>query len=305
MSILATSLLLELQAEAQQAARAAGELIQAHRHKNIEVLIKDPNTSLAGQVVTEVDHKAQAVILERLMPGIEQYDLALLTEESPDDGSRFEKTAFWCIDPLDGTLPFTQGIAGFSVSIGLVARDGTPLIGVVYDPVDERLYSAVRGQGATLNHAPIAVPALDTRQPLILRTDVGFETHPWLDATLEGLQQLAQQLGMPGAEIRYRTGGALNACDILGTPHICYFKYPKNNKGGSLWDYAASACVYAETAMSACDIFGQPMDLNRRDSTYMNHKGILFSSDPRISKGVLELYQRLAAELGSCEEYEG
>ena len=50
------------------------------------------------------------------------YDLALLTEESEDDRSCFEKDYFWCIDPLDGTLPFTRNEAGYSVSIGLVAE---------------------------------------------------------------------------------------------------------------------------------------------------------------------------------------
>ena len=54
----------------------------------------------------------------------ERYDLALLTEELEDDGSRHVKDYFWCIDPIDGTLPFTQKKPGYGVSIALVARDG-------------------------------------------------------------------------------------------------------------------------------------------------------------------------------------
>jgi fructose-1,6-bisphosphatase/inositol monophosphatase family enzyme len=65
---------------------------------------------------------AQAAVLEVLAPTFKAYDLGLLTEELADDGSRFEKDYFWSIDPLDGTLPFTQGKPGYAVSIALVRR---------------------------------------------------------------------------------------------------------------------------------------------------------------------------------------
>ncbi|MGA1622751.1 MAG: Sll0314/Alr1548 family TPR repeat-containing protein, partial [Synechocystis sp.] len=58
---------------------------------------------------------------------LEQYDLAMLGEESVDDKQRLHKPAFWCIDPLDGTLAFIRRQTGFNVSVGLVNRDGTPL----------------------------------------------------------------------------------------------------------------------------------------------------------------------------------
>lgn len=286
----------ELSVLAQQAAVEAGQLIQQYRHRELEVLSKNPHTSLAGQVVTEVDHKAQAVILEILQPSLQAYDLALLTEESPDDGSRQQKPAFWCIDPLDGTLPFTQGRDGYSVSIALVAQDGTALLGVVFDPVSETMYHAIAAQGAWSNAKALQIPMLDRTQKLILRTDFSFEQHPWLEATHSGLVQIAQHLGMPGAEIQYRTGAVLNACEILGTPHICYFKYPRRtNNGGSLWDYAASACLYAETGGIATDLFGQALALNRPDSTFMNHKGVLFSADAQLAQGIRALHQQLSA----------
>lgn len=278
-----------------QAALAAGEIIQAHRQVDVAVRTKAIDTSLAGQVVTEVDHKAQAVILEILLPSCAQFDLALLTEESPDDGARQQRPAFWCIDPMDGTLPFTQGIPGFSVSIALVARDGTPLIGVVFDPVSQTLYRGMRGQGAWRNDLPIVVPVLDRTQRLILRTDFSFEKHRWLEPTRAGLERIAAELGMPGAEIRFRTGSVLNACEILATPHICYFKYPrKTDNGGSLWDYAASACLFNELGAVATDMFGQPMELNRSGSTFMNHKGILYAGDRELADRLVAFHRTLA-----------
>ena len=76
--------------------------------------------------MTEVDRKAQDAILQVLGPSCEEFGLAVLTEENEDDGSRFEKQCFWCIDPMDGTLPFIRKEPGYSVSIGLVAKDVPP-----------------------------------------------------------------------------------------------------------------------------------------------------------------------------------
>ena len=144
-----------------EAALQAGALIRTFTAGEVEVFRKEGGDSLASQVVTEVDERSQAVILEHLESTIVSYDLALLTEELTDDGSRFEKDYFWCIDPLDGTLPFTQGKPGYAVAIALVRRDGVPMIGVVYDPVLDRLYRAVSGQGLRINgqayQAPLAV----------------------------------------------------------------------------------------------------------------------------------------------------
>lgn len=74
-----------------------------------------------------------------------------MTEESPDNRERLKKDFFWCIDPLDGTLPFIESTSGYAVSIALVAHDGTPYIGVIYDPVEQVLYHAVKGCGVLRN----------------------------------------------------------------------------------------------------------------------------------------------------------
>ena len=88
-----------------EAAVSAGKLIQAYTGSEVAVSRKEGGDSLASQVVTEVDERSQALILERVRATRAQYKLGLLTEELSDDGSRFEKDYFWCIDPLDGTLP--------------------------------------------------------------------------------------------------------------------------------------------------------------------------------------------------------
>lgn len=275
---------------AERAAYAAGNIINQYSQGKIEVLHKDRGDSLASQVVTEVDHKAQKAILKILEPVSAEYDLAILTEESPDNGERLEKQAFWSIDPMDGTLAFIQKTPGYSVSIALVAKNGDPMIGVVYDPVNDSLIHSIRGDGIFRNRIPLTIPSLDLELPLVLKTDPSFKKHPWFDETLEGLEVIAGELGLKGAEVQYAAGGVMTACKILQAPNICYFKYSRTgNSGGSLWDYAATACLFHEAGAIATDIYGNSMELNRPDSTFMNHHGLLYAANKDLADRIIAL----------------
>ena len=114
---------------ATKAALAAGKVIQQYMHEDVAVEIKEGMASHAFPRwrVTAVDKECESLILSYLLPTCEEFDLALLSEESEDDGSRFEKDFFWCIDPMDGTLSFINKRPGFSVSIALVAAKTGPL----------------------------------------------------------------------------------------------------------------------------------------------------------------------------------
>ena len=81
----------ELTEEAVRAARVAGELIQSYRDRDVKVEHKAGGDTLASQVVTEVDEKAQAEILKILKPTCAAHDLALLTEEHEDDRGRLKR----------------------------------------------------------------------------------------------------------------------------------------------------------------------------------------------------------------------
>ena len=131
-----------------KAALSAGKVIQKYMNDDVKVEKKEGGASYASQVVTAVDLECEKVILSHLLPTCDEFDVALLSEETEDDGSRLEEDFFWCIDPMDGTLAFINKQPGFSVSIALVAKDGTPYIGVVFDPSTDTLYYAIKGNGA-------------------------------------------------------------------------------------------------------------------------------------------------------------
>lgn len=283
---LSTESLSELADVAEQAARDAGALIASYREREVKVLHKETGDTLASQVVTEVDELAQTLILKHLQLSIQSYDLALLTEELEDNGSRHAKEAFWCIDPMDGTLPFTQGIPGYSVSIALVARDGTPLIGVVYDPVKEKLYRAVAGQGIEID-GQVWTSKLEYSSELSFYCDCTFDAHPERDAIVADMEAFAQEQGYSGLAIKVGGGGVLNACWVLERPPAIYFKRPKIQVGGgSIWDFAATACLFHEAGLAATDFNGAPLDLNRAESTFMNHRGVCYATDVMLAEAL-------------------
>ena len=267
------------------AATLAGEMIARSRPR--EIKHKSDRGSMASQVVTEVDRRSEALILERLKPTFERFELGLLTEEQPDDGGRFDADYFWCIDPIDGTLPFIEGTPGYAVSIGLVCRDGTPAIGVVYDPVGETVYHAIASAGAFRDGHPWIPPS--NSESLSLFTDRSFLCSEGREQITRMLEEVARDIGLTGLRIDANAGAVMNACKVLTNPFACYLKLPKADGGGSLWDYAATACLFKEAGAVATDVYGKNFELNRGDSTLMCHRGILFATNESLARKIRDL----------------
>ena len=278
----------ELTEKAVKAASNAGQLIRSYRDKDVNVMQKEGGSTLASQVVTEVDRKSQDAILQVLLPTCDEFDIALLAEEDEDDRGRLESAYFWCIDPLDGTLPFINGQQGYSVSIGLVAKDGTPLIGVVYDPVHDVLYQATKGQGLRRNNERWSL--MQDSQALTFTYDRSFAEDPNFNQVKDELEAYTHSLGLNEFNPIHYGGAVLNACHVLENGPGCHFKFPKSQDGGgSLWDYAATACLYEEGGAVVSDVFGNSLELNRPDSTYMNHRGALYATNKELAKRVREI----------------
>lgn len=242
----------KLCAVAIQAAKEAGAFIASRAGSPIAYERKDKGESLAAQVVTEVDRISQEIILRTISPTCKEYDLGMLAEEGEDDLSRFEKDYFWCIDPMDGTLPFIESRVGYAVSIGLVSREGVPMIGVVYDPLEKVLYHAVKGFGVFRNEKVWSVD---------LESDRNYQ------------------------EID-RGGAVMNACWVLENAPACFYKKPKTQVGGGcVWDYAATACLFETMGAWVSDMHGKPLNLNPKESLYMNQKGVMFATSDKIIEG--------------------
>lgn len=122
--------------------------------------------------VTQFDHRSEAYIVESLQRCFP--DHAIVGEEggtySQSQSARFQ----WQVDPLDGTVNFAHAFPVFSISLGLL-DEGVPVLGVVYDPIHDELYSAAVGLGATLNGRPIRVSKTPSLSRALLNTGFPYD----------------------------------------------------------------------------------------------------------------------------------
>jgi len=269
--------LIELNKVAIEAALAAGKVIQKSMNEKVPIEKKEGGTSYASQVVTAVDRDCETVILSHLLPISNEFDLALLSEETEDDGGRFEKDYFWCIDPMDGTLSFINKRPGFSVSIALIAKDGTPYIGVVYDPSTDNLYNAIRGKGVFKNGSPWVIK--HSNNYLTYVTDQQLKDTPRVVDIRNLLNKKIEQLNLNELKEISGSGSVLNAILVLENGPACMLKYPKKEKGGGcIWDFAATACIFHELGLPATSFDGERLNLNKKDNTFFNKVGIFYGN---------------------------
>jgi len=182
-----------------EAAVAAGTMIKSRLGRTGTIRYKG-----AINIVTEVDEKSEAFIVGKLKKAFP--DFGVLAEES-----RPEKkgSGRWIIDPLDGTTNFAHGFPFFCVSIAL-ELDGEVVLGVVYDPMHEELFTAVKGNGAHCNNKRINVSAVQDIGKAFLAT--GF-SYAFKRATNNNLDHFRRFM-MAAFAIRRAGAAALDLCYV-------------------------------------------------------------------------------------------
>ena len=132
------------------AARKAGRSLKRDfgEVENLQVSLKGP-----ANFVTAADKRAEEIVYEELTQARPGYSF-LGEEGGKREGP--DKTHTWIVDPLDGTTNFLHGIPHFAISIAL-EREGTIVAGVIYNPINDEMFTAERGKGAYLNDRRIRV----------------------------------------------------------------------------------------------------------------------------------------------------
>ncbi|MGY5353383.1 inositol monophosphatase family protein [Wenyingzhuangia sp. IMCC45467] len=266
----------ELREIAKKAALEAGKHVIACFGTDFKIGSKGKGGSLAADVVTEVDIKSQEIIFASLQDSIKKYDLGWLGEETEDDKSRLVKDYFWTVDPIDGTLPFTKKTPGFAVAIGLVAKNGEAVVGVAYDPYHNHLYDAVKG-GKVYKDGVKFIIQYNKNKGLTFYSDLSFVSsgaHPYLVKSLE--KQSLEKYKKP-LEVITHQGAVMNVIGVLENAPAVYIKPHRDKQGGGCaWDFAASSCIASVLGCVPTDYFGNKINLNKEENTYMNNEGIKF-----------------------------
>lgn len=133
------------------AARAAAKIILTGLDRIDSVRIEEKRKH---DFVTSVDKAAEAEIIHTLQQAYPDHQF--LSEEGFASTTLTDKGSYWIIDPLDGTMNFIQRIPHFAISIAYYEA-GKVEMGLVYDPIRDELFTAIRGKGARLNQSRLRV----------------------------------------------------------------------------------------------------------------------------------------------------
>ncbi|NDJ76977.1 MAG: inositol monophosphatase [Chloroflexi bacterium] len=154
-------------------ARQAGAVLRAHYERPRHADHKQGNTI---DLVTAADRESEELIVPALQAAFPDHHV--IGEEGGGYGPPPESTPYhWYVDPLDGTTNFAHRVPHFAVSIALSSPDLQPLLGVVYDPMRDELFKAIRGHGALLNGRQLRVSTVrDLADALVV---TGFPYDRW------------------------------------------------------------------------------------------------------------------------------
>lgn len=193
--------------EASHIARSAGELIMEMQAQDRKVSYKS-----ARDMVTEVDQACENLIVSALQERFPDHNI--LAEEGGDHENR-ESDYQWIIDPLDGTTNFVHGFPAYCVSIGLHYQNQA-LLGVIYDPLRDEIFTASRGNGAFLNNKPIEVSKTDSLDRSLLATgfpyanDETFDLNMQLWVKIYGQTQGLRRAGAAALDLAWTACGRLD-----------------------------------------------------------------------------------------------
>ena len=207
---------------ASEAARAAGA-IQRELYERIEGI----DYKGEKDVVTEADHRSEAAILDII--GQAFPDDGFLAEESGESGQRSDR--LWVIDPLDGTVNYANGIPFFSVSIGLVVDD-EPVLGVVYDPTRDELFTGVRGGGAYLDGRRISNPVKERLADAVVSLGLPSSGFGRQYREIRHHVRITRAMGSATLSLTYLANGRFDA----------YMQWSKL----SVWDICAAGVIAIE-----------------------------------------------------------
>ncbi len=262
----------------------ASEAILKIYEEGFEIETKYTN-EYYSEPVTIADKTSSKIIVEGLAK--EFPDDAILSEEEPDDTKRrMEKSRVWIIDPLDGTKGFTEKQDDFAVQVALT-ENGEPILGIVLQPIGNKLYYAIKDQGAFLKE-------LD-KEPKRLQVSDKMEFNEMTLAVSRSHRspKMTQLYDHFGFKDEYRHGSVGLKVGFLAQKIAdTYIHLSPHTK---FWDTAAPQIILEEAGGKLTDIFGEKIDYTLSD--VRNHNGI-FSSNGVSQEKSIEHLKPLLTEFG-------
>lgn len=211
----------------------------------------NPREKAPKDLVSEADLASQKAIYEIVHSEFPDHDF--LGEEADSLQTDERKSEYrWIVDPLDGTVNYVHRLPAFSVSVAL-EHLGEIQAGVVYDPIADECFTAVRGAGAFLNGEKISVSDCDSLRTALVAASLAAgvsRDSPEIDRFLNVLVecQALRRLGSAALNLAYLAAGRLDAYWATSV---------------KVWDVAAGVLIVEEAGGLVSGVNGEPFDLFR------------------------------------------
>lgn len=239
---------IELQV-AEEAARAAGAITL---RKFGELSAREIRPKEFRDFVTETDKACEAEI-SRILSAAFPEDGMLCEEGTTAEASSGRS---WIVDPLDGTLNFIHSFPVFSISIALKSETEGLIYGVVYQPVQDELFTAEKGKGAWLNGRRISVSDRREEDGWLIATGLPFKEYHYMDAYVAMLKEVVRisagirRAGSAATDLAYTAAGRFDG----------FWEYVLQP-----WDFSAGVLLVREAGGIVTDFTGDE-DVYRRRS---------------------------------------
>ena len=220
---------------ATEAAKAGAEQLKKY-WRNISNLRQK---SFSSDLVTEADEKSEQAILKVLTHYFSTHHI--LSEEA--GANEISSSFSWGIDPLDGTTNYAHHYPVFAISIGLLYQ-GQPILGVIYHPIAEEMFTAYQGGGAYLNGEKIKVSKTKELDKSLLATGFAYDRASREDnnyaefSHLTNLTHGVRRGGSAALDLAYVACGRLDG----------YWE-----SGIKIWDIAAGVALIQEAGGKVSD----------------------------------------------------
>lgn len=223
--------------------------------------------------VTEVDFAVQQFIrgrLEELYPEVQ-----FLSEEKSNE--EIDKNGLvWVLDPVDGTTNLIHDYRASVISLALM-QEGSVVLGMIYNPYTDELFSAQKGEGSYCNGQKIEVSGAETMEKCL----IAIGTSPYYKEMAEGNFKVFQAIFKDCQDIRRSGSAALDLAYVACGRIEAYFE--RNLK---IWDYAAGMLLVREAGGQVTDYRGNDMDTEMISD--------IAAANPRINSVLTEKYLHLS-----------
>ncbi|GAB6098747.1 inositol monophosphatase family protein [Halanaerocella petrolearia] len=208
--------------------RQVGEIQLEKMNSDIRIRTK----SGAIDLVTEIDQLSEEILVRNIKKDYPEH--SILAEEGGSEET--DSDYRWIIDPIDGTTNYAQQFPIFSISIALQYQEDT-ILGIVYVPKLDELYSAIKGEGAFLNGQKLQISATTQLQQAVLATGFPYDRAEDTNNNLDNLKQFVTRV----RGIRRVGTAAFDLVNVAAGRFDGYWELKLN-----LWDIAAGVLLVEE-----------------------------------------------------------